>query len=360
MRGESLIAADGQRFDWLGCTAFRLVELVAAGRVDEARAWLQWAASTGFTLQRVLTMCAAAPDGGMFRLTPADGLAALPDTIRLCAEYGQYVEVVALAATERFGFGEAECRAHVRRVAAICAASNSTVLQIANEYQDGSHCDWLQDDIPHVHALSREIPNAVLYTESPPNGEFDEREQPQGRYLTRHRSRKDKWNNARRIIELKRLAGNVSLPVIDDEPSGAAEVPRGNARYTDPAFFYAQGLLTKFHNLAGTTFHSEAGLQAQVPGPTQQRCARALIEGFSFPPAREYRFENAKHSTSPVKDADFERVCRVFSFLHPSGSYAVALGVEPGGPAIVWQNGYRPLETLTPYGPELQVIRIAK
>ena len=54
--GERFVKADGTPFEWRGVTAFRLAELVAAGRERDADAYLAWAQSQKLTIVRVLTM----------------------------------------------------------------------------------------------------------------------------------------------------------------------------------------------------------------------------------------------------------------------------------------------------------------
>src|SRR5262245_26403023 len=108
--GRSLCIEDGTRFEWRGVTAFALLDLVAKGRVADARAFLEWAQRTGFTLVRVLAM----NPRGWFDLSVADGRRGLPALLSLASEYGLRVQIVALANT--VGQDEAFLREQVREV----------------------------------------------------------------------------------------------------------------------------------------------------------------------------------------------------------------------------------------------------
>ena len=94
---EHTVCAEGRPFTWNGVTAFALVDLVAEGRSDEARAFIAWARQTGFNVLRVLTML---PNGGWMNLSPEDGRRALPRVLELARAEGMYVQAVALANTD--------------------------------------------------------------------------------------------------------------------------------------------------------------------------------------------------------------------------------------------------------------------
>jgi hypothetical protein len=84
-----------------------------------------------------------------------------------------------------------------------------------------------------------------------------------------------------RVQLLGRLALETGKPVVNDEPIGAAERDDPGRRLSDPGFFRDLARQTSAAGLAGGTFHCEDGLLARVPGPVQQACARAWVQGAS-------------------------------------------------------------------------------
>ncbi len=282
-RGTGIVCRDGARFDWRGVTAFALVEQIAHGRRRDADAYMRWAHATGFNLVRVLVMADV-----LFALPPNEGLRHLPALIEMAALRGLYVEVVALADTASYRMDLAALRTQVSAVGRLAADHPNVVVQIANEH-------YHPTQVPEVHdpavlaALGRLVAPGVLYTESPAAEETAR--EPAGQYLTRHLSR---GGSPARMLEridlLRRLGLEAGKPVVNDEPIGASERGEPGRRLSDPGFFRALASRGVAAGLAGATFHCEDCLQARVPGPIQQRCARAWVEGASVSAASTPRF----------------------------------------------------------------------
>ena len=93
-----------------------------------------------------------------------------------------------------------------------------------------------------------------------------------------------------RVDLLRRLAVETGKPVVNDEPIGAGERDEPGRRLSDPGFFRDLASRGVAAGLAGGTFHCEDCLQAKVPGPLQQRSARAWVEGASVNAASTPRF----------------------------------------------------------------------
>jgi hypothetical protein len=273
-RGTSIVCRDGSTFQWRGVTAFALLEQIAHGRHRDADAYMRWAQATGFNLVRVL----AAADV-LFKLPADEGLRHMPALFEMAARRGLYVEIVALADSERFGMTGPALRAQVAEVGRIAAGHANAVVQVANEHYHPTQSRELHD--PAMLAeLGRLIPPQVLYTESA--AADDTATEPQGAYITRHLSRS---GSPARMIARVRLLGSLALqtgkPVVNGEPIGAAEKDDPGRRLSDPGFFRDLARQTSAAELAGGTFHCEDGLLARVPGPVQQACARAWVQGAS-------------------------------------------------------------------------------
>jgi len=273
-RGTDIVCRGGATFEWRGVTAFALVEQIAHGRRREADAYMRWAHATGFNLVRVLAMADV-----LFTLPPDEGLRHLPALFEMAALRGLYVEVVALADTASYRMDLAALRAQVSAVSRLAADHPNVVVQIANEHYHPTQVPEVHD--PAVLAeLGRLVPPQVLYTESPAAEETAR--EPAGQYLTRHLSR---GGSPARMLErvdlLRRLGLEAGKPVVNDEPIGAGERDEPGRRLSDPGFFRDLASRGVAAGLAGGTFHCEDCLQARVPGPIQQRSARAWVEGAS-------------------------------------------------------------------------------
>jgi len=271
-RGTDIVCRDGARFQWRGVTAFALLEQIAHGRRRDADAYMRWARETGFNVVRVLAMADV-----LFKLTPDEGQRLMPTLFEMAALRGLYVEIVALADTAHYGMDLAALRAQVAATGGIAAGHANVVVQVANEHYHPTQSRELHD--PDVLAeLGRLVPAEVLYTESP--AAEDSALVPAGEYVTRHLSRSGRPAEMLERVELLRgLAARVSKPVVNDEPIGAGELEQPGRRLSDPGFFRALASRTSAAGLAGGTFHCEDGLLARIPGPVQQACARAWIEG---------------------------------------------------------------------------------
>jgi len=332
---------DAGRFHPIFATGFALAEQVAHGREADAIRYLDWASRAGFNGVRVLAMC-----DGLFKLSPADGLAALPRLLALARERGLYAEVVALADTAQL---RVDLRAQVGNVAAAVAGADNALLQVANEHYHSTQASELHD-VGYLKSLATAIPAGLIYTLSA--GESDEGDEPQGMYATRHLDRgRDKWNQVRRVRELEDVSNRIKKPLWNDEPIGADEVEQLGRRMADPEFFFAMGVLNRIFEVGGT-FHFQDGLQAQVPRPGQQRCAEAFVAGATVIPSDvDLVFKNSGWADSPVKSAAFERtVVRVYSGIAGGRGWSVVVG-KSGDPAIEWQGGWKPVATLVDRGP---------
>jgi hypothetical protein len=273
-RGVDIVCSDGSRFRWRGVTAFALLEQLAHGRSADADAYMRWARAAGFNLVRVLAMA-----DGLFRLSPDEGRLHMPTLFAMAARHGLYVEIVALADTARYRTDLSGLREQVTAVGAAAAACDNVVVQIANEHYHPTQSQELHT-LATLRDLGGLIPERLLYTASA--AAQDTAREPQGEYITRHLSRA---GEGAKILDRVRLLGILAVetgkPVVNGEPIGAAERVEPGRRLAAPEFFRALGRRQSEAGLAGGTFHCEDCMYARTPGPVQQACAQAWIQGFS-------------------------------------------------------------------------------
>ena len=263
--GTRFLAPDGSTFEWRGITAFRLAEFVARGREAEADAYLKWAASKKLNVVRVLVMA-----DGLFKLSPADGVRALPRLLEIAARHRVHVEVVALADTAAIPI---DMPAHVKAVAAICAKHPNAILEIANEPAHPTQVTALHD-ASYVLSLGKLVPAGVPYALG--SVEYGDG-YAAGTYVTWHAPRSRDW--PAEIAKSAALVKKFRKPVVNDEPMGAADKAVPGRRDNDPARFRAAAQATRRAGMGGT-FHYEGGLQAKLPTKTEAACLDAWLAGF--------------------------------------------------------------------------------
>ena len=331
--GRWLCAEDGARFEWRGVTAFALLDLVAEGKGADARAFLEWARRTGFTLVRVLAM----NPQGWFDLSVADGRRALPEMLSLAREYGLRVQIVALANT--VGQDEAFLRAQVREVGRLCSQSANCILEIANEPYHRTQARL--DDPELMRRLQHEVPDNVLvgWGAAPSDTSTS---LAGGDFVIVHVARGgDRWSRVARMAGLESMSRQTRKFVVDNEPIGAAEKPEPSRRDNDPAVFFAQGALSRVLGI-GSTFHCQDCLSARIPERIQQQAADAFIAGTRIAPAdAALTFVPASAAEAPVRDDQTPGArARVFAGVADDRAWVVLLGIH--GPTVKWQGGWRP------------------
>lgn len=365
--GRELLTADGGAHVWRAAMAFQLLDHLSDGRQDQAVAFLDWAAATGFTAVRTLTTLA-----GWMDLPPEEGQRHLPTLMALAAARRLYVQPVALAGTKVQGMTREAMRAHVAAVGAICAAApNCGFLEIANEPSHPSQ----QDDLREAAFLAelRALVPAGVPVAYGANccGEPDEPPAyPEayrgGDLILVHADRsRDTWHRTRHAREFAALSEHTGKYAISNEPTGAGEVDRGGSRSANVHEFYGQGVLSRIFGY-GATLHCEDCLYARVPGPVQQEAARAFIAGTKVVPddVRLHFFNSGWHG-SPVRSfaftehfGDRDRALRAYSGVSGDRGIVALVGVT-GDPAVEWANGWTPMALLEDR-PGIRVLEIRR
>ena len=261
-------------FDWRGVTAFRLLEMEAAGRGSDVDAYLAWASAQGLTVVRVLAMAKH-----LFELSPATGLDHLDALLTRAASHGLLVEVVALADTASYPMDPA---LHIERVGRICARHSNALLELANEPYHATQAPAVRDPA-YLRSLLARVPDGVVTA-------MGAADFPTvftgGDYATVHfpRSSGDRgWGHVRDLGQGRDLLRRAGRPVINDEPIGAGPRYEPGRRDDEPERFRAAALLGRMIGL-GATFHYEGGLQAQLPAGRERLCFEAWQEAWQLLP----------------------------------------------------------------------------
>lgn len=359
-QGRNLVeAATGKVVELRPVMAFALLDVLVDNEPG-ALAYLQWAQKTGFNAVRVL-----AANHGWMTLSVADGRAHLPRLFTLAAEHGLYVQIVSVAGGKVLFPTRDAVRSQVKAIGAIAAQYSNSILEIANEPYHSSQPDFL-----YSPSFMKEL-RGLVSASVPTMAGAPEKDEPltdvaviegrknDGAFLADgfdiaavHRKRQsyvDRWENVRRLRETYAVADVTGKVTFDNEPTGAAEVNDGSSRYTDDAYFFAQGALARLFGVV-SNFHCTDCLNAKVPGPVQRKAAEAFIAGTRvIPDGVRLTYRNTGHESqgSPASGADFTKVTRVYFGLG-SPSIGIAVGLKPGvtNPGIEWANGYRIVETL--------------
>ena len=344
--GRVLRNAEGRLFVWQGMSAFKLVEFVAAGREAEADAFLERAAGAGVTLVRVFSMagscCNAQGQPYLFRLEPARGRAALPRLLELAADHGLYVEVVALLDTRYFTFDH---RQHVREIGQTCLAWVNCVIELANEPAHGTQVGEIADPA-YLASLNALIPSEVPVAYGAAHGSDDSNfTWGGGDNVTIHLDRADgedefsrdgrglRW--VRHIKDAFDTAETLGKFTVNDEPRRDDLTPWKHT---------AVALICRMLGI-GDTFHYEGGLGATWPQGAELAAFEGRRRGWLAIPA-DWRghFFNTGHAGSPVPNADWSTVLKVFSAVNGGSAYTLAIG--SAAPRFTWANDWPTRELL--------------
>jgi hypothetical protein len=308
---------------------------------EQWREYFAWAVETGFNGVRVFAGDLGWADGQ----TAASARSRLTAYLNNSADFGLAVEVTALTGTADGNYNPGD---HLFEVFRIVAGRTSVTVELANEYKHatqslvrskleqsgrlmaGDHTLW------SVGAPDTDEPS--------PEGVYEGRG---GRYCTAHLDRgRDFWNQARRVREIFACVEATGVPTLSNEPIGADELDGSvtrKQRINDPAFFATLGALDRAFPGVGGVHHSQAGLEAVLPGPVQQRCADAYVEAFRFVAGilgdDVPLYKNAGHADSPV--AHNGTATRLYSFVTGGRGVTVGVGANPDEP-VQWANGYAP------------------
>jgi hypothetical protein len=322
--GTEFRTADAKPFAWRGISAFRLVEFVAHGREQEATRYLDWAASQRLTVVRIFTAA-----HHLFQLKPDDGLRALPRVLELAAARGLYVEIVPLVDTKEI---TVDFEKHVAAIAAVAAAHDNTLIEIANEPWHPTQNKRLHDPA-YVKRLAALVPSTVPVALGSAEKDPD---YAAGGYATWHSPRSSGQEGWQHVLDLADNAARLAQwgkPVVSDEPIGAAAKAIPGRRDNEPARFAAAAVVTRLAGLL-PTFHYEGGLQAEIPAGRELECFKAWSAGLDLVSAMPDggRFVTA---TELQKSGTFKGFRAVFGREVDKETWVAGIDPRPGAAATI-------------------------
>lgn len=324
--GTGFVDRAGRPFEWRGVTAFRLAEMIAAGREPDVVGYLDWAASKDLNVVRVLLMA-----HHLFQLAPDAGVRALPRLLDLAMARGLAVEVVALADTREIAV---DLDAHVDAVGRIALEKGNAFVELANEPGHATQHPRLHDPA-ELARLAARLPAPLVIALG--SAEYDDG-YAAGDYATFHFPREREWGHVLGLAGGAAMLRRWNKPVINDEPIGAAAAYSEGRRDNRPERFGAAAALGRFVGL-GATFHYEGGLQARLPGEREAACLEAWLQGLAL--VRDLPGDRALLDAAAVSGIAAVTGARAV-FASTSGQTAAILLIEPSPDArITWHAGWR-------------------
>ncbi len=270
VKGTAFVDAAGKPFEWRGITAFRLAEMIANGREQEAAAYLDWARSEELTVVRVLLMAQ-----GLFKLAPDAGRTALPRLLDLAKARGVAVEVVAFADTKDVPL---DYDAHVREIGRIALERGNAFVELANEPGHPTQDSPLHQ-AAFLQRLAAQLPEPLVVA----LGSIEYGDGfASADYATTHLARGEKdWDHVLAVPERLKSVIALRKPLVSDEPIGAGPEYQPGRRDNEPSRFAAAAALTRFVGMSAT-FHYEGGLQAAIPAGREAACLAAWQLGLAL------------------------------------------------------------------------------
>jgi hypothetical protein len=268
------------------------------------------------------------------------GLSALADYLQ---SRGLYFEFTALADTPYTMPEPRDQRAFIERVAGILSSKPNAFLEHCNEpYDTDNRCG-------EVIALGR-APGSVLQASGSDgvrelsdryvlDAVFD--------YVTVHSPRDEEWpRKAHDAMDIRDGFENngkpfpgVQVPLVLDEPIGAADVANPGKRASDPNLFRQYGAASVLFG-SGATFHSNDGVATRPFSATQKAAQVAFSVGVNAIPASvsTWRYNRGGLSGMPIAHSD-ELALRTFAKMQGPVAYVVVIGRQPGW-RLILENGY--------------------
>jgi len=359
--GKIFRTADGQPWRWQLSSQFSAVYRWAQGEdLEPLAAWTHAVGSNGWRVFLQWFNYKPGPDKvpyGPDVLSPAQ----VASFCRWCAERGLYVELTVLTDCQMFGMShEAQCE----RVKAILEAVKDlphVSIELANEpWANGADVDRIATDLNLWDGMNRPV---LMST-----GNYGIAERGQEAtfraldYVGEHTPRVAHWPaelaKSGHFVYDGWPAGNhesgqpypgwkgfkgQNVAIIADEPIGADETSQPGRRDADPNNWADAGAGSAI-GLAGMSFHSQDGLIAVVPGPTQTECARRCFEAAAVFPGDAFlgQYTHNETFTMPLEPA--KDVSEVVGYTSGNRSYCVA--TQPGESyQAVAQNGWHIMST---------------
>lgn len=282
----------GQPFTWRGSSEFMLYWGYLRGKLTDLSKQLDQRATAGANVLRVFLTFNWTEWGGdkLVVANEPNFYSSLSSFLALLYERGFRVELVLFGDAPQFPT-RASQEEYVRRVADIVASAPNVFVEVANEPQGGDKN--IVGNGERAVELGRLIqghgfPVASGWYDLP----IDATSFPHLDYQTVHSDRGPEWmRKSKELMDWRDGFGWASglsfpglhIPIVGDEPMGLNEVAsddRSTSAEDAAAYAAISGLFG-----AGSTAHTEAGLNFQMWGPVQTRAAKAWFDALKWIPA---------------------------------------------------------------------------
>ena len=314
---DEMFHAGDAVWPWRMVTAFQLYKRYLDG--EDLRPFLLWARSTGANGVRVLGMA-----HNLFRLYPQEYGAFYQQGIagfcQLVAAYGLYIEWVVFADAQHVMNSSNVQQYFLGQMAEQLSPHVNVVAELVNEHSQNGVIPT-QFGVPGGATLwSR---GSDLSGKYPPYQAWN--------FVTYHSQRKDEWpRTAKDSHEIRDGVPTYMArhcPVVPNEMVGAGDSMKPWSRSNIPKDFYWYGATAQLMG-AGATFHFENGLYANLPSPTQQRCAEAFFAGMTsvLPQTQKWHYTRGGLDDCPLEHND-SKALRTFAKIQ--GNQAEAIVIRP-------------------------------
>jgi len=287
--GNRFVREDGSLFQWRGFSDFSLFQRFTLG--EDITALLDERQALGVNILRVFGMfdTGIGNASGLGPFNPTWSGLQLTAFLNLLAERGLRCEFTVFADAQVLMPDLSAQRQHFQSICLLLQDHWNVVVELVNEP--------LGNDASKngVHPKDFTKPSGVLCA----SGKYDFDDGSSAvpswvwHWTNTHSERKAEWPRTPRSSgeirdgfdwsDGQHFPGTNS-PVVQDEPTGAAEVPRGDSRSSTPEDF-AWYAACAAQMGAGATFHSDDGIASRLLGPVQMQCAEAFFAGLMFIPA---------------------------------------------------------------------------
>ena len=350
VEGKVFKNPDGTIFPYRDASAFLLLRRLLEGDKQGVHEYCKEMSKLGYNVLRVFSQVDwdSLPGPGPGFLPEDYGYNIYNDAVRrlldIAAACGLYIELVA----HTFAYNMNDMANHVHRLNTI-VKHHPRFFEVANEPPvNGIDIEALMD---LIDTSEFNCPWAT--------GQYDPTALPAGSYVTAHTARDSEWpRKAKWLLEYREGGGPVSdddpamnRPIVGDEPIGAGEIDIPGKRATSPDDFYTYAALAQLMG-AGSTFHYQDGLFAELPTGNQLLCAVQFIKGAKSvdPNFQLGTYTRVGLSNSPISSDDSLRTYGMIL-----GNKAIMVRVRPNGTFEV-ADGWR-MEAIDSTGIVINLVR---
>jgi hypothetical protein len=315
--GRSFYRPDGSLARIVGASAFAWALRLIDG--EDVSPTLAWWRKRGVTHPRIFMMLSWTP-GAQKVLSPAD----LDNVLAYLHRENFAADVVLLADCQRIpGCEKLDWqKRHVQAHRSVLVDHPQAIAELGNEWRYNGWCpaDFALLDLPQPWSMG-----SAGGEEAPPVG---------GTFLSYEPGRSDDYMRkcGKQGAEHSYLGADdvapAGVPAWDVEPMGYDETYQPGRRDNSPLRAY-DAACCSFLFLPAYTFHSEAGLLGNVPGPVTDACMAAVAQAARDVPLDAHlgHYTRGGLDDCPLEHSD-DTALRTYAMIAPDGRTATALVVD--------------------------------